>query len=169
MNAKETTALILCISVLSGCERQAPSGRQAVTDTATAADTAGAANSYRGPKACELVSADDVRQVTGASYNAGITTTDYMYDSQCKLTPADTTKPAVVVTLHAQGNMEPYRRMPGITKVAGMGDEAIWIPQANQLAVRVGQKIFSVSILTEPLHRDWATGLARVALTKLQP
>lgn len=169
MNAKETAALMLCISVLSGCERRAPSNQQAANDSAAVADTTGAANSYRGPKACALLSADDVRQVTGASYNAGITTTDYVNDSQCKITPADTTKPAVVVTLHAQGNMEPYRRMPGITKVAGMGDEAIWIPQANQLAVRLGQKIFSVSILAEPSHRDWATGLARVALAKLQP
>jgi hypothetical protein len=167
MKTRHAARVGLCVLILSGCERTGRSAQPTTSDSARAADSLAAANSYSGPKACDLVSRDDVSHVTATLYNAGVTTTDYRGDSQCKFAPVDTSRATVMITLHAHGNFEPYRKVPGIVQVGGLGDEAVWNSQANQLGVRLGETIFSVSILTGQPRKEWAKRLARIAYRKL--
>lgn len=164
---QHTARAVLCALCLSGCERAGRSA-QVAADSARTADSITAANTYHGPKACDLLSADDVAKAIAGTYRTGVVTNDYMGDSQCKLESSDTAAhPTVMLTLHVKGNFEPYRKVPGIDKVAGIGDEAVWNPRANQLGVRVGEAVFSVSLLGKA-REEWATKLARLALSKLR-
>lgn len=169
MIIQHTARAVLCVFILSGCDRTGRSAQETSKDSTRAADSAVAADTYHGPKACDLVSSDDVTRIAGGTYHSGVVTNDYMGDSQCKIESADTSAhPTVMVTLHVKGNFEPYRKVPGIETVAGIGDEAVWNSRANQLGVRVGEAVFSVSLLGKA-RQEWAAKIARLVLPKLSP
>ena len=133
----------------------------------TAQDTLPAVPAYVGPKACELLSADDLKQITGADFKPGVVEHDYAGDSQCRFDRAANDSVGVMVSLHAEGRLAPYSRVPGSVAVQGVGDSAVWNAGVRQLAVTHGPAVFSVSFLSEPARRAWAEDLARRAHGKL--
>jgi hypothetical protein len=100
---------------------------------------------------------------------AGVVTNDYAGDSQCRFDLMADGKPGVMVTLHAHGNIEPYRKVPDAIEISGIGDPGVWSETNAQLAVRHGDAVFSISFLSRPAKQSWALELARVALQKLSP
>lgn len=115
-------------------------------------------------KACELVSAADIKRIANLPVGTGVTTTDFGGDSQCEF--RQDTVGLVMVTVHGQGSIEPYRKVPGQREVPGIGDAAVWHEGNAQLAVKRGESVFSISFLKPPAKRKWAIELARIALPK---
>ena len=126
-------------------------------------------DSAQGPKACDLMSVDDARRITGVELKRGETTTDYMGSSQCRFDRADGSRTGIMIALHTTGDIENYRRVPGSTEVTGLADAAVWNAQTSQLAVLSGKAVFSISFLFTPAQRAWAVDLARAALPRLEP
>jgi hypothetical protein len=160
------TVMLLFVPALLSC------GGASDTKQDNAADTTGAAASvdstWTGPKACELVATADIKRVTAVEVKAGVTTNDYAGDSQCRFDRVSVDSAYVMVTLHAHGNIEPYRKVPGSVEVSRVGDDAIWSETNGQLALRHGDAVFSISFLSSPARKQWAVELARVALAKLE-
>ena len=159
-------SLLVIVALVVACGRAPDAEQSATVDTTTAAV---ADSSWSGPKACELVSAADIKRITGVDVKAGITTNDYAGDSQCRFDRSTGADPLVMVTLHAHGNIEPYRRVPGSVAVSGIGDGAVWSDTNSQLAVRLGEAVFSFSFLSPPAKKQWGSELATLALVKLAP
>jgi hypothetical protein len=153
-------AAIWCVVLVAACAGDDKAGN---SDAAT--DTAATVVAPTGPKACDLVTADDLRRITGQTFAAGAVTNDYMGVSQCTFKLADGGD-GVVVSLHEHGKMENYTRVEGSTPVNRLGDEAVWNPESRQLAFRQGEAVVSVSMLmtSEPI---WARDVAEAALRKL--
>ena len=156
-----TLLVLLCVAC--GNSR---TDEQQRTDT-TATQTAEPA--YTGPKACELISTDEIRSATGIEVGTGETVTDYAGDSQCRFAVTNDTVAAVMVTLHAEGKIDPYQTVPGSVPVSGLGDAAVWNPSVFQLAASKGRAVLSVAFLGVPAAKQaWATQLTRTALARLQ-
>lgn len=151
---------ILLALLLCACNSSKPPAQTAQQDTTPAAPA------YTGPKACDLLSSDVVREVTGSDYKPGTVESDYGFDSQCKFEPADTTNGAVLVTLHAKGEFEPYKHVPNSFAVQNLGDDAIWNVTNNQLAIKKGEAVFSISFMKNA-KQETAVKLGRSALEKL--
>lgn len=153
-----TLWVALLITGCSDAEKAAP-GSAPLVDTAVvgAADTR--------PKACEIITAGDIRSVTKVAVVAGVTTNDYMGVSQCRF-DADTAQ-VLMVSVHHEGNIENYQRVPGATQVDDIGDVAVWNQKTGQLAFRQGAAVVSISFLAVPPDPQWARALARIAATKL--
>ena len=158
---KSKTASVALIVLLSGCG--AP--EHAATNSAKQ-DAGPPQPAYTGPKACDLLSNDAVTQATGKKYQSGTVESDYAYDSQCKFAPTAATDSAVLVTLHAHGDFEPYKHVPNSTPISGLGDAALWNDKNNQLAVRKGAAVFSISFMGHTKQQT-AVKLGHAALEKL--
>ncbi len=166
MTTRHSFRILTCFSTLAwlaaGCS--APADR---TGAGAAASDTTAAAAYAGPRACDLLSGDDIARVSGVAYSIGVVTNDYAGDSQCRYAAAGTSQSPVMVTLHATGSFTPYRKVPGNVAVAGLGDAAVWHDGNAQLAVQHGASVYSISFLKPPAKRQWAEALARIALGKL--
>ena len=146
--------------LVAACQQPKPKA-EASADTATVAEP-----QYSGPKACDLVSSDDATKVTGRSYKAGEAISDYGFDSQCQFEPAvagDTS--VMLVTLHAKGDIDPYKTVPGSSELKDLGDVAVWNDPNKQLAIKKGDAVFSVFIKNGK-QKD-IVQLGRTALEKL--
>jgi len=121
-----------------------------------------------GVKACELLSVDDVTRITGVAFEAGVTTNDYAGDSQCRYGRPGKPEEGLMVTLHAHGDLAPYRGVPNSVAVDGLGDAAVWHDGNRQLAFSNGDAVISISFLAPPAKKQWAVQLARIALNKLK-
>jgi hypothetical protein len=150
--------LALALAACSKAEENKP---------AATPDTAATVAAYTGLRACELISANEINRVAGLSVDTGFVTSDYGADSQCQFDKKGTTDGQVIVTMHGQGNIEPYRKVPGSTEVTGIGDAAVWNEGNGQLAVRRGKAVFSVSFLVPKSKKQWALELARMASEKM--
>ena len=155
---------ILAVALATACGSAPDAESQATPDTA-AAPAAQTVSS--GPKACDLVSAEDVRRSSGVEVRPGITTHDYGGASQCRFDTA-TGEAFLIVTLHTEGRIDPYQKVPGSVAVDDLGDSAVWSESNAQLAVRNGTSVFSISFLKTPAQKQWATKLAAGALAKLK-
>ncbi|MGQ0561661.1 MAG: hypothetical protein ACT443_07290 [Gemmatimonadota bacterium] len=152
--------------LMAGCDgERRDAGEQAAPDSVTAQ---AAAASDTGVKACDLVTVDEIRAATGLELKPGITTSDYMGVSQCRFDRPDGSRTGLMIALHGQGDIENYRRVPGSSEVAALGTAAVWNAQTNQLAVRSGDAVFSISFLFSPARQAWAEQLARDALEGLE-
>lgn len=129
------------------------------------ADTAVTASS--GPKACDLLTAEEIESIIAIDVDAGETISNYGGVSQCQFNRAGGSEGAVMVSLHEQGEILNYQKVPGSARVAGLGDVAVWNPQTNQFAVKKGAAVVSISFLFSPARQEWATRLAGSALPKL--
>lgn len=161
---------VVLLVLLAGCRAANDSQTQAKLDTMTKTSSAArpaADTASTGVKACELISADDVKQVTGITFEQGVTTNDYGGDSQCRFPERSDTTHALMVTLHDHGKLTAYQNVPGSSVIGGLGDEAVWHGGNRQLAVRRGDAVFSISFLQDPANKQWAIKLARIALAKL--
>jgi hypothetical protein len=95
--------------------------------------------------------------------------TDYMGDSQCRFAVANDTAASVMVTLHMEGKIDPYQKVPSSVQVSGLGDAAVWNPSVYQLAAAKGPAVLSVAFLGVPVAKQaWATQLTRAALDRLK-
>lgn len=121
-----------------------------------------------GPKACEVVGTDELQQITGLTLKAGRTMNDYLGVSQCQWDRQNGDQGGVSITVRERGDMSIYKAVPGSTPVTGIGDEAVWAESLNQLAVRVGERVLSVSLLFPPPNRDMAEQIAREAIPRLE-
>jgi hypothetical protein len=144
----------------------AQKSQQAAADSTAA--SAAPDNSWSGPRACELIAAADINKVTSLMYKPGVVTNDYAGDSQCRYERADTTKVAVMVTLHGRGKIDPYRLVPMTSSVPGLGDEAYWNEGNAQLAIRKDSSVLSIAFMPAPAKKSWAVSLARIALSKFK-
>jgi hypothetical protein len=151
--------VMLCLG-FAACQQPKPKV-EASTDSATVAEP-----QYDGPKACDLISSDVANKVTGRSYKTGAAISDYGYDSQCQFDPSTAGDTAVMlVTLHAKGDIDPYKSVPGSTEVKDLGDVAVWNEPNKQLAIKKGDAVFSVFIKNGK-QKD-IVQLGRTALEKL--
>lgn len=150
---------LLVAVFLAGCSEPAPAPAPGAADTASAA--AGSASS--GLKACDLLSAAQIGAIIGAALEAGVTTNDYMGVSQCRFDRTDDSQ-AVMISLHDHGDLGNYERVPGAVPASGLGDGAVWNAGTQQLAVRDGAAVLSISFLLPAARQEWAEQLARDAL-----
>jgi hypothetical protein len=158
----------MALVLAAGCNDGARKAAVTTADSAVSGEAAPAAESAQGAKACDLMTVDDARRITGVELQAGVTTNDYMGSSQCRFDRSDGSRTGIMIALHTHGEIENYRKVPGSTEVDGLGDAAVWNPQTSQLAVRSGDGVFSISFLFTPAQRAWAIELARAALPKLE-
>lgn len=159
---------ILLALVATACEAS-PDERPAVAPAAqgTAARSTVQETAALGPKACALLSADEVAAVTDVAFEAGVVAHDYAGSSQCRFDHHDGTQ-GIMFTVHTHGDIENYRKVPGSEEVAGLGQAAVWNEGTDQLAVRVGDVVFSISFLTTPSRRQWAVRIAEQIVLKLK-
>ena len=155
---------VLVIFALQACSGEP----RPAAEPAIGADTmvAEMAEPNEGPKACDLLTRVDIKTATGREVGAGIVTNDYMGVSQCRFDQADSTQ-VVMVSLHQQGDIENYRKVPGAADVAGLADAAVWNPQTMQIAFRRDSAVVSVSLLFEGAEQRMARELAEIALRQL--
>lgn len=156
-----------CLLLVLACADRVPEPASGQADTAVAAAPAEVTDSG-GVKACDLMTVDAARRITGIELAAGVTTNDYMGSSQCRFDRADGSRTGIMIALHRAGDIENYRKVPGSTEVTAVGDAAIWNPQTNQLAVKSDSAVFSISFLFSPAQRAWAIDIARAALPHLE-
>lgn len=168
MNLFVHVAVAPLLLVLAACSANSDAPRQPAGDTTGSAAT-GTVTTPAGTRACDLLSAADFTSITGASFETGVTTNDYMGSSQCRYARPGAASGGAMVALHQQGDIANYRNVPGSSVVGGVGDSAVWNRETAQLAVRRGDAVFSISLFARPARREWAVQLARVALTKLAP
>ena len=154
--------------VMTACDDGARKDSVAAADSAVSGEVAPPVESVQGVKACDLMTVEDARRVTNIELRAGVMTNDYMGSSQCRFDRVDGSRTGIMISLHAHGDIENYRKVPGSTEVDGVGAAAVWNAQTNQLAVRAGDAVFSISFLFTPAQRSWAIELARAALPKLE-
>lgn len=148
------------VLLLTACAREPEQQSAAVPpDSAAAVST--------GLKACDLIATEELERVLSIDLDTGATTSDYMGVSQCQFNRAGSKDGAVMISLHEQGNILNYQKVPGSSSVAGLGDAAVWNPQTNQLAVKRAAAVVSISLLLSPAQQAWATQLARTALISL--
>jgi len=121
-----------------------------------------------GPKACEIVSTEELERIVGFDLEDGRTTNDYLGVSQCRWDRENGDEGGVSVTVRERGDMEIYRAVPGSTPVTGIGDEAVWSESLNQLAFRRRERVMSVSLLFKPANRAMAEQIARIAAPRLE-
>jgi hypothetical protein len=159
---------LLALALVTACDDGARKASVAAADSAVSGEAAPPVESVPGVKACDLMTAEDARRITAVELQTGVTTNDYMGSSQCRFDRADGSRTGIMISLHTHGDIENYRKVPGSTQVDGLGDAAVWNPQTNQLAVRSGDAVFSISFLFAPAQRAWAVELARAALPKLE-
>lgn len=150
--------------LLAACQGSGNKQKSAVDSTAAPAAPVA---TWNGPKACDLLSPDEIGKVTSAAYNAGVVTNDYAADSQCRFDRNDDSKSSVMVSLHGRGKIDPYRNVPGTSTVPDLGREAVWNEGNAQLAVAHDSSVFSISFMPPPGRKAWAVALAREALKKL--
>jgi hypothetical protein len=153
----------LLVALATACE---PSRDDQHTPAPMVQDTAVQDTLATGPKACALVSSAEVAAVTGVAYKAGMTTHDYGGSSQCRFDHDDGSQ-GIMFTLHTHGDIENYRRVPGSEEIAKLGAAAVWNEGTDQLAVRVGDIVFSISFLTTPARRQAAVRIAEQIILKL--
>lgn len=105
--------------------------------------------------------------MTSVAFQAGVTAHDYGGSSQCRFDHEDGTQ-GVMFTFHAHGDIENYRKVPGSEEVAKLGAAAVWNEGTDQLAVQVGDAVFSISFLTTPARRQSAVQIAEQIIVKLR-
>lgn len=120
------------------------------------------------PKACEVVSTDELERIVGFDLKPGRTTNDYLGVSQCQWDRAAGDEGGLSITVRDRSDLNVYKAVPGSAPVSGIGDEAVWAETLNQLAFRQGERVMSVSLLFEPKSRALAEQIARIAAPRLE-
>lgn len=164
-----TRHALLCAAVLLGaCGGDARETQPGAADSAARAETAAPPQSS-GPRACDLLTVEEIEHATSLDLDGGVTVSDYMGVSQCQWQRAGGgADGGVMVSLHEHGEILNYQKVPGSEMIGGLGDGAVWNPQTNQLAVKRGEAVVSISFMFSPAEQAWATSLARSAIAKLQ-
>src|SRR5688572_17204992 len=163
--ASRWTALGLTLSLVTACGGGASdesAGESA--DSAAVADSARAAGSAM--TACDLASAAELSRIIGIALQEGTLASDYLGVSQCRWKREAGTDDGVAITHRGQGDMGNYTSVPGSRPAAGIGDEAVWNPDTDQMAVRKGTTITSISFLFDG-REAWAREIAGVILERL--
>jgi hypothetical protein len=145
-------------------ERPAPEAN-AARDSSTSAEAAPAASA--GVKACDLVNTPDLERIVGIELQPARTTNDYLGVSQCRWDRATGGEGGISIALHEHGDIENYRKVPGSSPVTGVGDEAVWNADTNQLGFRKDAAVISISFLFSPSRLQWAREIARLALLRV--
>lgn len=156
---------VLAVLLVAACEQSQRAAAAPAADSA-AGESPAAEMAHAGPRACDLLTAQDIAAVTKIEVSPGITTNDYMDVSQCRFDRVDGTQ-AVMVSLHRHGDIENYRKVPGAAAAEGVGDAAVWNAQIGQFAVRQGEAVTSISFLFSPADAGWGRSLAHIATAKL--
>jgi hypothetical protein len=157
-----TAAAFVLWACSSGDEQPAP---EAAPDASTSAEVTPVTSS--GVKACDVISTEDLERIIGIELQPARTTNDYLGVSQCRWDRATGSEGGVSIALHEHGDIENYRRVPGSSPVAGVGDEAVWNANTNQLGFRKGEAVLSISFLFSPSRLEWARDIARLALMRV--
>ncbi len=156
MTATRIAALALA-AALASC------GRPAAKHNAVAADTAVKAAE---PRACRLVTLDELRATTGLDLKPGMQTADYQGYSICQWDKA-AGGPAISLVVNENGNFFNYQNVPGAVPVSGVGEDAVWNPETHQMGIKLPKGTMSVNFLSEPFQRKWADSIAKTALGRL--
>jgi hypothetical protein len=163
MKSRVTILFVLLAGACEAARDERPAAAPGTPDTLSAVQDTTA----QGPKACELLSSDAIAAVTNAAFKEGVTAHDYAGSSQCRFDHEDGTQ-GIMFTLHRRGDIENYRKVPGSEAVAGLGDAAVWNQGTHQLAVRVGDAVFSISFLTTTPRQRWAVQIAEQIIVNLE-
>lgn len=118
------------------------------------------------PRACRLLSLEEVEKVTGLRLVPGPQAPDYPWYSRCEWAITAGRTDGVVLVVNQQGKFSDYSTVPGSTPVSGFGREAIWNPGVQQLAVRRDTGTVSVSFVA-PAQKKWAEALMHTVLSRL--
>lgn len=146
------------------------SDRTPRSDGAGAARSAGpaATSASAEPRACRLLTLQEVEKVTGLELVPGPQAPDYAWYSRCEWAVTAGRTDGVVLVVNGQGKFSDYSTVPGSTPVSGYGREAVWNPAVQQLAVRRDTGTVSVSFVVKPAQKRWAEELMRTVLGRLQ-
>jgi Protein of unknown function (DUF3558) len=158
------TLAIVMIAAVAAASCGSPSSSGTAAANRTAAGTASAI------KACELLTAEEIRQATGAMMVAGqLQTTDTQ--ASCDWSSADPTSGASGVGVIVQ-EFDPalWQAMSSITKatpVAGIGQQAFkGVPHSGDLSVKQGNYAVTVGIV-DFKHDNATVDAAALQLMKL--
>ena len=99
------------------------------------------------PDPCTLISADDLKQITGTPAREGVASGDAKTVARCVWQEGgEAGAGAITVAIHAS-DVEPLlgqlRNIPGNEKI-DLGEEAWWSNAINQLTVRTGPRVVTV-------------------------
>jgi hypothetical protein len=132
------------------------------------------------PNACSLISSSQVSQAMGTAFSPGAAqTVDGAEDPVCTFSDASGMAQSVVsVDLDCPHQTADVYRAQfaqqtqiGGVSVSGIGDDAIWIPGSNVLAVLSGQNAFAVAIefSSQPVDdaQSQATAIAQDVIANL--
>jgi len=167
-----TSATTTTASADSAAVTQPADGTAASTPADTAATGAAATGQ---PKACDLVSAEDLSRITGKTFTPGQTAADMPTVSQCGWDQQASSDGGVSITLYADGAevIKNTRAVPAIKlePLKGVGDEAYLQVVAgtirNTVMVRKGKRGAQITLNysnPDPRHLE---EIARLAVQKI--
>jgi len=161
---RSSARVVPLLLVLLACGGSGDAASDLSADSAAAA--AAAAPESTGPKACDLATREELQEIVGGELGEARVTNDYAGSSQCQWDRPGSPE-GVSIALHQNGNLENYRAMPGSVAVTGLGDDAVWNEELNQLAVRQGAAVFSIGMFFNEKRRAWAERIGAIAVAKL--
>ncbi len=119
--------------------RRVPGGPKS---TATAAMPA----STDVPSAWTLLTADDLKQLTGGDYVGRDSQAELEFLKSCAYTGPQDVSLTIVIGSGAPFRYETIRQFPHHVPQADLGDEAIWVPSNGILAVHAGEVTLQIEI-----------------------
>jgi hypothetical protein len=132
-------------------------------DTAARVTHVGNAATH-GPDACTLLSADDLKRITGLDYAAGVAATGNT-GKQCRFDSANGQGPSIDLAIRDSADFKPPT---GAEAVSGAGEAAWWNGGAKQFIVKKGDRILIIAFSgasTDP--KPWGQAIASAAANKL--
>lgn len=143
----------------------------------------GSNNEQKSSKVCESITSDDIKSILGVAAsrmgNAFGDREKPTFISTCTYKLEDT--PIRVVTMvvrdtsdeaTAKKQFQTLTERKGSQKIDGLGDEATYLDSANQVSVRKGKRLYTVSISkptksSKKSSQDGATEIVKLLLNKL--
>jgi len=137
-------------------------------------EKAASAETATAPDPCALISTDDLRRITGFAAKEGETTGDEKSAHRCTWHEGGEAGAGVItITIHVENLdrlMGQLRNIPMSEPLSGLGDEAYWNNALNQLTMRSGARVITISFNSSggaTDHRNAAIEIAKLILPKL--
>jgi hypothetical protein len=188
---KRTAPLLFAMFLAVACgqhESSAPaSDSAATTDTAFRADTAATADtaSVAPPAsasstdtsptaasssgACSLITAAELNQITGMTFDAGQSAAEQADMSKCVFNSTGGQKASVSIALHQSDATALYNMLPGMATITGngIGEKAWWSPQVSNFVSLKGGKTLHIAFNGTTAKQEWAEGIAKIITPKI--
>lgn len=139
----------------------------ATTASASSTDTTSSAAATSG--ACSLITAAELNQITGMTFDAGQSAAEQADMSKCVFNATGGQKASVSIALHQSDASALYNMLPGMATITGngIGDKAWWSPQVSNFVSLKGGKTLHIAFNGVTAKQEWAEGIAKAITPKM--